>query len=233
MASLDGRTALLTGATGGIGAALARELAGRGARLVVSSRGGPDLASLAAELGAAAVGADLARPGEVDALAGEARRELDGVPDLLINNAGVFRLAPAESTDPRLFDRHLAVNLSAAFRLVRAFLPAMLERGSGWLVHSGSQAGRHALPGNAAYSASKYGLRGLHEVLEVELEGRGVRTLLAEPGPVDTPAWDDLEGRLGEDLPARGDMLRPGEVARRVAEALEAARDGVLPIRAG
>lgn len=233
MPSLDGRTGLLTGATGGIGAALARELAGRGTRLVLSSRGGPALASLADELGAAAVEADLERPGDVDDLAGEARRELGGAPDLLVNNAGVFHLAPAGGTDPELFDRHLAVNLSAPFRLVRAFLPDMLERGDGWLVHAGSQAGRRALPGNAAYAASKYGLRGLHEVLEVELEGSGVRTLLVEPGPVDTPAWDDLEARLGEDLPAREEMLPPREVARRVVGALEAGRDGVLPIPAG
>ncbi len=233
MPALDGRTGLLTGATGGVGAALARELAGRGARLVLSSRGGPALASLADELGAAAVEADLERPGDVDDLAGEARRELGGAPDLLVSNAGVFHLAPAGETDPDLFDRHLAVNLSAPFRLVRAFLPDMLERGDGWLVHSGSQAGRRALPGNAAYSASKYGLRGLHEVLEVELVGSGVRTLLVEPGPVDTPAWDDLEARLGDDLPAREEMLPPREVARRVAGALEEGRDGVLPIPAG
>lgn len=233
MAALDGRTALLTGATGGVGAALARELAGRGVRLVLSSRGGPELDDLAAEVGGTAAAADLTRPGEVDAMAEAARRELGGAPDLLFNNAGLFDLAPAEATDPDLFDRHLAVNLAAPFRLARSFLPAMLERGGGWLVHSGSQAGRRALPGNAAYSASKYGLRGLHEVLEVELEGSGVRTLLVESGPVDTPAWDPVEERLGEDLPARGDMLRPGEVARRVADALEAGRDGVLPVRPG
>ena len=233
MGSLEGRTGLLTGATGGVGRALARELAERGTRLVVSSRGGPGLTELAEELPAVALEADLTRPGEVDGLARAVRDELGGAPDLLLNNAGVFRLAPAHATDPDVLDRHLAVNLSAPFRLARAFLPDMLNRGSGWLVHSGSVAGRQALPGNVAYSASKYGLRGLHEVLEVELEGSGVRTLLVEPGPVDTGAWDALEDRLGEDLPPRSAMLRPEVVARRVAEALEEKRDGVLPIRGG
>lgn len=232
MTSLAGRTALLTGATGGVGRALARELAGRDVRLVVSSRGGPELADLADAPSAVAVEADLARPGEVDALAGAARRALGGAPDVLLNVAGVFRLAPAAATDPATFDRHLAINLSAPFRLVRTFLPDMLERGSGRLVHAGSVAGRRALPGNAAYSASKFGLRGLHEVLEVELAGTGVRTLLVEPGPVDTRAWDELEDRLGDDLPARAEMLRPGAVARRVVAALEEAREGVLPIPA-
>lgn len=233
MASLDGRTGLLTGATGGVGRALARALAGRGMRLVVSARGGPGLTELADELPAVALEADLTRAERVDGLARAVRDELGAAPDVLLNNAGVFRLAPAHVTDPDVFDRHLAVNLSAPFRLVRAFLPEMLARGSGWLVHSGSVAGRQAMPGNAAYSASKYGLRGLHEVLEVELEGTGVRTLLVEPGPVDTAAWDPLEGRLGDDLPRRSAMLRPEVVARRVAEALEEGRDGVLPIPAG
>lgn len=231
--TLEGRTGLLTGATGGIGAALGRELADRGARLVLSSRGGPGLDALADELGAARAPADLTRPEETDRLARRTREELGGAPDLLVNNAGLFHLGPAADTDPDLFDRHLAVNLAAPFRLVRAFLPAMLERGGGRLVHLGSQAGRTPLPGNAAYAASKYGLRGLHEVLEVELEGTGVETLLVEPGPVDTAAWDALEARLGEDLPARGEMLRPGTVARRVAEALAGGRAGVLAVRTG
>lgn len=233
MAWLEDRTGLLTGATGGLGAAIARELARRGARLVLTSRGGPGLESLAGEIGAVGIPADLERPAEVEGLADRTRRELDGVPDLLVNNAGVFHLGPAGATDPDLFDRHLAVNLSAPFRLVRAFLPGMLERGGGRLVHMGSVAGRRALPGNAAYSASKFGLRGLHEVLEMELEGSGVRSLLVEPGPVDTPAWDPLEDRLGEDLPARTEMLRPAEVARRVAEALDGDGTGVLPVRPG
>lgn len=230
---MEDRTGLLTGATGGVGTALARELAGRGARLVLSSRGGPGLSGLAGEIGAAGIAADLARPDQVGRLTGEVRRELGGAPDLLINNAGVFGLAPARATDPDRFDHHLAVNLSAPFRLIQAFLPDMLQRRGGWLVHMGSVAGRRALPGNAAYSASKYGLRGLHEVLEVELDGSGVRSLLVEPGPVDTPAWDALEDRLGDDLPARAEMLRPEEVARRTADALEGDGGGVLPIRAG
>ncbi len=228
---LAGRSALVTGASRGIGAALAAALGREGVRLVVTSRGGEALERVAGDLGAAAVAADLTRPAEVDRLAEEARARLGGAPDVLVNDAGVFHLEPADELSPDLFDRHLAVNLSAPFRLVRAFLPEMLDRGEGRLVHVGSQAGRIALPGNAAYSASKYGLRGLHEVLEVELEGTGVHTLLVEPGPVDTAAWDDFEERLGEDLPARDAMLAPDDVAARIVEALAAGRAGALPIR--
>ena len=231
---LSGRGVLVTGGSRGIGRALARELAERGAELVLSSRGGDALQAVAGETGATAVAADLARGAEADRLAGRTRELLGRTPDVVVHNAGVFRLAPAHRTPPAVFERHLAVNLEAGFRLVRAFLPEMLERGSGLLVHMGSQAGRQALPGNAAYSASKYGLRGLHEVLTVELEGRGVHSLLVEPGPVDTGAWDPLEERLGEDLPSRDEMLRPAEVARAVAEALEQAPPpSVLPLTPG
>ncbi len=231
---LAGRDVLLTGASRGIGRALARELSERGARLVLSSRGGDDLEAAARETGGTAVAADLARGEEADRLAERARDVLGRAPDAVIHDAGIFRLAPAHRTPTELFARHLAVNLEAGFRLVRAFLPDLLRRDEGVLVHMGSQAGRTALPGNAAYSASKYGLRGLHEVLAVELEGRGVHSLLVEPGPVDTGAWDPLEDRLGGDLPSRSEMLRPETVATAVADAVE--RDpppATLPLEAG
>lgn len=232
-ASLAGRTALVTGASRGVGRAVAGALARRGARLVVASRGGPDLFAAARELDARPVAADLADPEEVEELVEEVRLRLGLAPDVLVNNAGVFTLAPAEATEPDDFERHLAVNLAAPFRLVRAFLPAMLERGSGSLVHVGSAAGREPLPGNVAYSASKYGLRGMHEVLRVELEGTGVRSLLVEPGPVDTGAWDDLEERLGDDLPARDEMLRPEAVARGVLRLLGGGEGAELALRPG
>lgn len=227
---LSGRNALVTGATRGIGEALARALTGEGVRLVLAARGGEALAETAAELDAEGVTADLTRPEDVDRLVRRTRDAFGGAPDVLVNNAGIFHLEPASSLAPELFDRHLALNLSAPFRLVRAFLPEMLARGSGRLVHLGSQAGRIALPGNAAYSASKYGLRGLHEVLEVELEETGVDSLLVEPGPVDTSAWNPLEDRLGDDLPARDEMLAPEAVADRVVGALVAGRSGALPL---
>ncbi|NIP57048.1 MAG: SDR family NAD(P)-dependent oxidoreductase, partial [Gemmatimonadetes bacterium] len=97
--------------------------------------------------------------------------------------------------------------------LVRAVLPGMLERGSGLIVSVGSVAGRRAFPENGAYSASKFGLRGLHEVLREELRGTGVRGTLLEPGAVDTGIWDPLDPDGRPDLPDRGRMLAPEAVA--------------------
>lgn len=220
---LEGRSALVTGGSRGIGRAVAGALAERGVRLAVCSRGGASLFATARQLGALPVAADLERPEEVERLAGHVRERLGGAPDVLVNNAGVFRLAPAVKTDPAAFERHLSVNLAAAFRLTRAFLPSMLDRGSGAAVHIGSVAGRRPFPGNVAYAASKYGLRGMHDVLCLELEGTGVRSVLVEAGPVDTDAWDELEDRLGRDLPSREEMLSPRAVADGVVRIL---RDG-------
>lgn len=220
MSGLAEMTGLLTGASRGIGRALALRLAAEGVHLVLSARNAETLEGVAEETAGVAIPADLAAPDGPEALAAAARERLGGTPDLVLNVAGVFRLAPVAETDRETLDRHLAVNLRAPFLLTRAFLPGMLARGSGWLVHLGSVAGRRAFPENGAYSATKYGLRGLHEVLRMELEGSGVRSLLVEPPAVDTEAWDPLESRLGADLPARAAMLRPDEVADAVVSAL-------------
>src|SRR5208283_432105 len=95
-----------------------------------------------------------------------------------------------ETTTPEIFARMLALNLAAPFQLVRAFLPGMRLRGRGHVVTVGSVADHVAFPGNSAYSASKFGVRGLHEVLRTELRGTGVRATLVSPGGVDTPLWD-------------------------------------------
>lgn len=219
-AFLEGVSALVTGASRGIGRRIALSLSDAGARVLPASRGGPGLEEVADRCGEEALTADLADDGDLGALVDGVRRRLGGGPDVLVNNAGVFDLAPAHETPPDVLDRHLALNLRVPALLTRAFLGGMRERGRGHLVHLGSVSGRRALPGNAAYSASKFGLRGFHEVLRVELEGTDVCSTLLEPGAVDTGAWDDLEERLGEDLPPRGSMLSPDEVARAALEVL-------------
>lgn len=212
--------ALVTGASRGLGRELALALSEAGARVLPVSRGGPALDEVAGRLGEEPLTADLTADADLTALADEVRGRLGGVPGVLVNNAGVFGLAPAHETPAELLDRHLELNLRAPVLLTRAFLGGMRERGRGHLLHVGSVAGRRALPGNAAYSASKYGLRGFHEVLRVELRGTGVCSTLLEPGAVDTAAWDGLEDRLGEDLPPREAMLEPAEVARAAVDAV-------------
>ena len=139
-------------------------------------------------------------------------------PDFLINVAGAFVLAPIEKTDPATFDELLSLNVGAPFRFIHAYLPAMRERGSGHIVTVGSIADHIAFPENGAYSASKYAVRGLHEVLREELRGSNVRATLISPGAVDTTLWDGIEPRPG--LPPRSAMLQPTAVADAIMYAL-------------
>ena len=134
--------------------------------------------------------------------------------DVLVNAAGVFDLAPVVETRAEILSRNLGVNLAGAVNVTRAFLPGMLVAGSGLVINVGSVSGWKAFPGNAAYSASKYGLRGFHDVLLEELRGTGVRACLLEPGAVDTAIWDPLDPDTAPHLPDRAQMLRPADVAR-------------------
>jgi NADP-dependent 3-hydroxy acid dehydrogenase YdfG len=133
-----------------------------------------------------------------------------------VNAAGVFGVEPLASETLSAFEAALAVNVRAPFIALRALLPGMLERGSGLFVNVGSVAGRNAFPGNGAYSASKFGLRGLHEVLLEEIRGTGVRATLLEPAATDTELWDPLDPDGDPGLPSRADMLRPEDVAEAV-----------------
>lgn len=215
-ALLRGQTALITGASRGIGRAVAELFAQAGAWTGLVARGERDLAQVAAAVGGHALPADVSSPDQVHHLVSYIAEVLGGPPDLLVNCAGVFSLAPLAETDPVDFNRSVAVNLGGSFLLIRAFLPRMLERGRGHIISVGSVAGRTALPGNAAYGAAKFGLRGLHEVLAQEVRGRGVRATLVEPAATDTPLWDALDPDRRPDLPSRAEMLRPQDVARAV-----------------
>ncbi|OYV73134.1 MAG: hypothetical protein B7Z72_03180 [Gemmatimonadetes bacterium 21-71-4] len=199
--------------------ACAATLARAGARLALVARSAEPLRRLAAALGghAFAVPCDVGDAGAVDAALGALREALgDEAPDILVNNAGIFSVQPLEQTSPGDFARALGVNLVAPFLLTRALVPGMKARRSGHIVTIGSIADRVAFPGNAAYAASKYGVRGLHEVLRVELRGTGVRTTLVSPGPVDTDLWTpaNLDARAG--IPPRLEMLAPQAVADAV-----------------
>jgi NADP-dependent 3-hydroxy acid dehydrogenase YdfG len=215
---LAGRTALVTGASRGIGAAVARRLARDGARVALLARSREPLAALAAEIGggAIAIPADIGSADAVD----EARTALAGAgvdaPDILVNNAGIFFITPAHETSVDAFRSLVELNLTAPFAFVQAFLPAMRRRGSGHVVTIGSIADRDAFAGNAAYAASKFGLRALHEVLRAELKGTGVRASLVSPGPVDTPLWDAVDPVHRTSLTPPADMLPAGAVADAV-----------------
>jgi NAD(P)-dependent dehydrogenase (short-subunit alcohol dehydrogenase family) len=206
---LAGRVALVTGASRGIGAATAEALRRAGACVVRVARAlppGQDFLD---------VPADLTDAAQVDALAARVRREV-GPPDVVVSNAGGFLLRPLEQTTVADFDAQLALNLRAAFAVARAFLPMLREAGRGSFVMVGSVADHVGFPENAAYAASKYGLRGLHETLLAEYRGTGVRLTLVSPGPTDTDVWTPFDPDRREGFPRRADMLRPADVADAV-----------------
>lgn len=217
-AGLAGRTAVVTGASRGIGRECARALSAAGATLVLVARDERTLEETGRSLAGAwtAFACRMDEPDVVAAVLATIGAHLHDAPDILVNNAGQFRVSTIESTPMRDFARTLAVNLSAQFAFVRAFLPAMRARGSGHIVSIGSTADHRALPGNAAYAASKYGVRGMHEVLREETLGSGVRATLVSPGPTDTSIWDDIapDGRAG--FTPRARMLPAAAVADAV-----------------
>jgi NADP-dependent 3-hydroxy acid dehydrogenase YdfG len=213
---LAGRTALVTGASRGIGRAVAVALATEGARVRALARGAEALNELSRDFGIESVVVDLGDDRDTWCALDEMSERDGGPPDIIVNSAGVFGIESLAGETVDSFDAHLAINLRAPFLVIRSLLPAMLERGSGLIVNIGSVAGRKAFPGNAAYSASKFGLRGLHEVLVEEVRGTGVRASLVEPAATDTSLWDALDPDADPGLPNRADMLTPSDVAAAV-----------------
>lgn len=215
--TLAGKGAVVTGATRGIGAAVARAFDDLGARTVLVARDARALDAVVATLKhAVPFAADLAEPEAATRIVDASSRLLGDAPEVLVNNAGVFHLASIEDTDDAALEAELDVNLAAPFRLLRALLPRMRERRAGHVVTIGSIADRLTLPGNGAYAAAKFGARALHEVARAELRGSGVRASLVSPGPTDTPLWDPHDPDSRDDLTSRAMMLTPDAVARAV-----------------
>ena len=208
---LFGRTAVVAGASRGIGLAIAEELMAAGAHVVRLARSLPDQAAERRT----DIRCDVTRPEDVCAAADRVVAER-GAPDILVHNAGGFLVRSLAETAPAEFADQVASNLTAPFLVLRAFVPAMVTRGRGLVVTIGSVADHVALPGNAAYVATKHGLRGLHGALAKELRGTGVRTTLVSPGAVDTEIWDPVDPDNRPGFRKRAAMLRPEDVAEAV-----------------
>lgn len=224
---LAGRTALVTGASRGIGLAVADALHGAGAHVVRLAR---SLADGRAER-RTDIRCDLADPAQVERAVARALAD-PGVPDIVVNNAGMFFIKRLEETSAADFASTIAVNLTAPFLVARALVPHLVRRGSGHLVTIGSISDHVGYPGSSAYAASKFGVRGMHEVIAAEMARTGVRTTLISPGPVDTEIWDPVDPDAHPGFTKRKDMMRPEDVAEAVLFALtRPARVAVTEIR--
>jgi 3-oxoacyl-[acyl-carrier protein] reductase len=206
---LEGKVALITGASRGIGAAVARALDGQGVRLALASRSGSDLGIA----GAFARSVDVRDPLALERFADDAAATLGGL-DILVVNAGVGAYGPFLDIAPEHIEEMIDVNVRGAIYSVRAALPHLLRSPAADVVMIASEAGRRGLPYEAVYCASKFAQVGLTRALDHELRERGIRCTNVCPGGV---ATDFAMGRgRTPDMPALAGMMRPEDVAETV-----------------
>jgi uncharacterized protein len=222
---------LLTGATGGLGQAIAGALAAEGARVVLSGRRAEQLEEIKARLGgdAEVLPADLEQPGAAEELA-----ERAGAVDVLVANAGLPAAGRVEDFTAHQIDRAIDVNLRAPLQMTRALLPGMLERESGYIVLMSSLAGKVAPMRSAIYSATKFGLRGFGAGLREDLHGSGVGVTVVYPGFVEEAG---MFADAGVKLPRWVGMATPDQVAEAVVKGIDGERAEIdvapLSLRAG
>ena len=220
---LTGRTAVITGASSGIGRATARALAGAGARVGLAARRAERLEELKVEIGqsggeALALPTDVTDYAQAEAMVRRAEEAFGGV-DVLVNVAGVMLPAPIAEADPADWRRMIEVNLMGVLHATRAALPGMLERGNGHIVNVSSTSGRVVSPLFSVYSATKYGLGAFTEVLRKEVHPSRVRVTLFEPGPTESELGSHVDPEilrsLREDY-SDVELLRAEDVAQGI-----------------
>jgi 3-hydroxybutyrate dehydrogenase len=217
---LEGKRALVTGSTSGIGLAVARALAAEGAEVVLNGFGeASEIERLCAELHARHVPADLTTTAGVETL-----MEGAGPVDILINNAGMQHVAPIEDFPPDKWDAIIALNLSSAFHTARLAVPHMKQKGWGRIIATASAHSLAASPFKSAYVAAKHGIAGLTKVLALELAEHGVTANCISPGYVWTPL---VENQIPDTMAARG-MTRE-QVLNQVLLAKQPTRKFVQP----
>jgi short-subunit dehydrogenase len=226
---LDGARVLLTGATGGLGQAIARALAARGAVLTLTGRRAEVLSPLASELGGRAIESDLSLPDAPARLLSET-----GDVDVLVANAGLPGSGKLTSFSVEEIDRALTVNLRAPMLLAHGLIEPMVARGSGHMLFMSSLSGRAGAPASSVYSATKFGLRGFALALREDLVPKGIGVSVILPGFIrEAGMFHDT----GAKLPPYVGTKRPEDVARAVVKAIEHNRAELdvapLPLRAG
>ena len=225
MRALAGKTALVTGASSGIGAALARQLAAQGVHLVLVARSQERLQALAQELGARhgvrarALAADLAQPGCGAALLARVQA-LGETADILVNNAGLGTYGAFEEIAPEAEQGEIALNVAAVVDLTHAFLPVMLARGEGAVLNVASTAAFQPTPYLAVYGATKAFVLSFSEALWAEYRSRGIHVAALCPGAVETPFIAGLGDPAVRQTPVFASTLSPETVALRAVQAL-------------
>ncbi|MGY2052649.1 3-oxoacyl-[acyl-carrier-protein] reductase [Methylobacterium sp. JK268] len=222
MFDLTGRKALVTGATGGLGGAIARALHGQGAQVALSGTRRGALEALAADLGGERVHlleANLADTASVEGLVPAAEEALGGL-DILVNNAGITRDNLFLRMKDEEWDSVIAVNLTAAFRLSRAAVKGMMRRRFGRIVNIGSVVGATGNAGQGNYAAAKAGLVGLTKALAAEVASRGITANCIAPGFITSPMTDALNEKQRAGILATVPMGRLGEGSEVAAAAV-------------
>jgi 3-hydroxybutyrate dehydrogenase len=217
---LEGKVALVTGSTSGIGLAIAKALGAEGARLMINGFGDPaSIERECKELGAIHDGADMSRPAEIERMMKRCAEELGG-PDILVNNAGIQHVSPVEDFAPEKWDAIIAINLSSAFHTTRLAVPAMKQKKWGRIINTASAHSLVASPFKSAYVAAKHGIAGFTKTVALEVATSGVTVNCISPGYVWTPL---VERQIPDTMRARNmtreqvinDVLLAGQPTKR------------------
>jgi 3-hydroxybutyrate dehydrogenase len=197
---LEGKVALVTGSTSGIGLAIAKALAAEGAKLMINGFGDPaDIERECKAIGAIHDGADMSKPDDIERMMKRCADELGPV-DILVNNAGIQHVAPIEDFPPDKWEAIVAINLIAAFHTIRHAVPAMKQKGWGRIINTASAHSLVASPFKSAYVAAKHGLGGLTKTVALEVATNGITANCISPGYVWTPL---VEQQIPDTMKAR------------------------------
>src|SRR3954452_13875471 len=221
---LEGKVALVTGSTSGIGLGIAKALAEEGARLMINGFGdASEIERECSELGAIHDGADMSNPGQIERMMKRCHDELGG-PDILVNNAGIQHVSPVEDFPPERWDAIIAINLSAAFHTTRLAVPAMKTRKWGRIINTASAHSLVASPNKSAYVAAKHGIAGFTKTVALEVATTVITVNCTSPGYVWTPL---VELQISDTMKTRG--LTREQVMNDVLLAAQPTKQFVTP----
>ena len=222
--TLQGKVAVVTGSTSGIGLAIAKALAGEGARLMINGFGeASDIERECQELGAIHDAADMSRPADIERMMKRCADELGG-PDILVNNAGIQHVSPVDDFPPEKWDAIIAINLSSAFHTTRLAVPGMKQKKWGRIINTASAHSLVASPNKSAYVAAKHGIAGFTKAVALETARDGITANCISPGYV----WTTLvEKQIPDTMKTRG--LSREQVMNDVLLAAQPTKQFVTP----